>query len=121
MRFLVDESVSWRVARDLREAGHDCVHVDQSGLDRSSDRAIFDSAIGDARHIITQDIDFQTLLLSSGRATPSVLLLRLNSGRARAQFEAIQHVLPNIEADLIAGALIVLFDDRVRVHKTRKD
>lgn len=121
MRFLIDESVSWRVARDLREAGHDCVHVDQSGLDSSSDRAIFGAAVSDARHIMTQDIDFQTLLLSSGRATPSVLLLRLSSGKARSQFEAIQRVLPNIGADSNTGAVVVLFDDRVRVHKTRKD
>lgn len=121
MRFLIDESVSWRVARDLREAGHDCLHVDQAGLESSSDRVVFRAAIDDARHIITQDVDFQTLLLSSGRATPSVLLVRIRNGQARVQSEAILYIMPKIEADLQAGAVVVLFDDSFRVHRTRND
>jgi len=118
MKFLVDESVSWRFARALREAGHDSVHVDQIGLSSSPDPAVFQAAIDGLMHIITQDIDFETLLLGSGRDVPSVVLLRLSNGRATAQAAAFLENLETFKPDLESGAIVVIEDERIRIHRT---
>lgn len=55
MRLLIDESLSPRVARLLREAGHDAAHVVEVGLGNTDDPVIMDAAADDARIIVTAD------------------------------------------------------------------
>jgi predicted nuclease of predicted toxin-antitoxin system len=42
MRLLIDENLSPRVARLLRQAGHDVVHVTEVGLGNTQDAEILD-------------------------------------------------------------------------------
>ena len=61
MRLLVDENLS-RVARLLREDGHDAAHVIEVGLGNTDDPLILGAAADDARIIVTADTDFRALL-----------------------------------------------------------
>jgi predicted nuclease of predicted toxin-antitoxin system len=58
MRLLIDENLSTRVARLLREAGHDAAHVTEVGLGNTDDAEILDAAADGARAIVTADTDF---------------------------------------------------------------
>jgi predicted nuclease of predicted toxin-antitoxin system len=62
MRFLVDNSLSWRLADWLRNNGHDALHVREIQMRDAEDGAIYDRACADSRVITTQDVDFSTLL-----------------------------------------------------------
>ena len=117
MRFLVDEAVSWLVAQALNEAGHDAVHVRDLGLIGHDDRKILEQAERDGRIVITQDTDFGTLLITSQRRSPSVVLIRMRDGRPSIQASVLLEVLPTIEADLLRGAIAVLGDEAVRVRR----
>ena len=117
MRFLVDQALSHRIASMLPIAGHDAVHVRDIGLATASDPVIFDRALADNRIIVTQDTDFGTLLVASGREKPSVILLRLHDGRPESQFLFIKRALDSIKNDLQAGAIAVLTETAVRVRK----
>lgn len=62
MRFLIDASLSPRLAEVLTDAGHDAVHVQTAIAVDAADEAIFEHARLDQRVIVTADTDFGDLL-----------------------------------------------------------
>jgi predicted nuclease of predicted toxin-antitoxin system len=117
VKFVIDESVSWRLARALSEAGHDAIHVDRIGLVSAKDPAIFERARVEGRVVVTQDIGFQDLVFAGEQPCPSVILLRIRDGRASTRARLILDSLPVIEADLAVGAVVVFEEHSVRVHR----
>ena len=60
----------------LTAAGHDAVHWIDIGEPNAPDRVILDHAIRRGLVILTQDLDFGTLLAVGGLRTPSVVQFR---------------------------------------------
>ncbi len=87
-------------------------------MSRATDREILEYAVQDQRIVLTSDTDFGELLAMSNAALTSAVLLRRQGDRRAAQIAAL--VLANLEAvseDLVAGAIVVLEADRVRVRR----
>lgn len=64
MRLLLDEMISWRVAAELRELGHDVVSVtrDRPGLRQLVDRAVLEAAADERRAVVTNNVrDFRVI------------------------------------------------------------
>lgn len=101
MRLLLDENLPAALAGLLAErAGWDVTHVGQIGMKSAS------------------DTDFGTLLASSGASGPSVVLLRIGSGRRAEQLAGLLMAnLPPLTNDLVGGAMVVITDQRVRVRR----
>ena len=76
MRFLVDMNLSPRWVGFLVAAGHDAVHWVEVGEPNAPDRLILAHAHHNRQVILTQDLDFGTLLAVGGLATPSVIQFR---------------------------------------------
>lgn len=120
MRFLVDESLSPRVAQLLRIAGHDAVHVREIGLTSAADPVVLEAAAEDERVLITADTDFGGLLVQGRKRQPSVVLFRGEvSRRAESQASVLLANLQQIQADLEEGAIAVIGDRRMRVRRLR--
>lgn len=119
MRFLVDQPISWRIARALNDAGHDAVHVRDLGMETASDEQIIDRAVGDKRVIVTQDADFGTLLVAAGRTSPSVAYFRLRTGDPNAQVSMLIDHLPMIAPHLERGAIVVIAEGAIRIRELR--
>jgi predicted nuclease of predicted toxin-antitoxin system len=62
MRFLVDNSLSPRLADGLTDAGHHAIHVRAVGLAAAADTEVFAKAAAEDRVLIAQDTDFAQLL-----------------------------------------------------------
>ncbi len=118
MRFLVDASLSPSVARSLNHAGHDAVHVsDVMPLD-APDETIFGYAAAHDRVIVAADTDFGGLLAQRATNRPSLILLRRRTGRRPAdQAALILTHLPDVEHDLLDGAIVVFQETRIRVRR----
>ncbi len=118
MRFLLDEGLSPRVLDLLSAAGHDVVHVRDSGLQSAPDPAVLAVALEQRRVLVTLDTDFGALLALSGARQPSVILFRGEVTRLpEGQAMLLLANLDQITADLNAGAAVVLGDERVRVRR----
>ena len=117
MRFLIDASMSPVVVQELRRAGHDAVHVGEVLRLNSPDVDILEHAARDARVIVAADTDFGDLLAARQAAAPSVVLFHRQAGRRpREQAALLLANLPAVEADLAAGAVVVVEDRRLRVR-----
>ena len=117
MRFLVDECLSGDLASQLRDAGHDCVHVYEIGLGGQPDQEIMNLAAREDRILISADTDFGELLANSPMLAPSVILLRRTDKRPDSLASIILANIGQVADDLAAGALVVIGDTRIRTRQ----
>lgn len=118
MRFLVDNALSPRLAAGLRADGHDAVHVRDRGLSSAQDSTLLDLAASEQRVLVSEDTDFGALLALRAVTAPSVILFRRMPDRSAAGLLSVLRAnLGAIEAELGAGAIVVIDDARVRVRR----
>ena len=94
MKAILDEQLSPQIAELLRKAGHDVEAVaDRDDLAGRSDRAVFETACGEDRAVITHNIkDFRPLaaeFLAQGRTHAGLILLPSARTRSRDAVAAI--------------------------------
>jgi predicted nuclease of predicted toxin-antitoxin system len=114
VRFLVDESLSHRVAVDLANAGHDAVHVRDLHLLGATDAAVMKAAADANRVVVAADTDFGELLALGRHPGPSVVIFRRAPHRPEAQAELLLANLDAIEETLAEGAVVILSEQSVR-------
>ncbi|MBK5221391.1 MAG: DUF5615 family PIN-like protein [Acidimicrobiia bacterium] len=86
--------------------------------DSAADPVVLQFALDHDRVLLTVDTDFGTLLAHSGDVVPSVVLFRGDVTRRPAgQASLLLANLEQLEPNLVAGALVVIGDDRVRVRR----
>jgi predicted nuclease of predicted toxin-antitoxin system len=107
MRFLVDESLSARVARLLEANGHDAVHAADLGLLGAADTRVMHAAASDERVLLAADTDFGELLAIGRHPGPSLVIFRRADHRAEEQVELLLASLAD-EESLAEGAVVVL-------------
>lgn len=118
MRFLLDENQSPLIAEVLIRAGHEATHVRDVGLGSALDAEILAFAAERGMVIVSADSDFGDLLAQTNAGSPSVILLRRQSGRRASEVAGL--VLANlgvVAEDLDAGAIVVLDEDRIRIRR----
>ena len=71
MRFLADMGGAGRVERNLREAGHDAVHLRDEGLQRATDQNVFAKATAEDRIILTFALDFADIAAAACLRLPT--------------------------------------------------
>jgi len=118
VKLLFDANLSPEVARLLKEAGYDAIHVRDIGLLSAPDPEILQVAASGRWVLITADSDFGALLALGDLASPSVLLLRsADHLRPADQAKLIVANLSAIVGDLERGAVASLTMERLRVRE----
>jgi predicted nuclease of predicted toxin-antitoxin system len=117
MKFLVDASLSPRIAEVLRQNGHEADHVRDYGRLTADDNQILAHARSHGQAIISADTDFTLMRSLRGVPSPSLVLLR-SADRLSPQQQAalILANLTAVRADLEAGASVSMAQGRLRVR-----
>jgi predicted nuclease of predicted toxin-antitoxin system len=117
MRFLADVGVSVSTARELRELGHDVLHLSEESLHLLPDDEILALAQDGGRAVLTFDLDFGDLLAAGAHRLPSVILFRLRDQTPRSVNSRLLRLLSERLEDLELGALVIVEDDRYRLRR----
>ena len=117
LRFLVDMNLSPKIVTDLRQQDWDILRVSQVLPMDAPDSEILEFARQQNRVIITQDLDFSSLLALGGYEKPSLITFRLSVPDPETITWKLLELLPDIEEELLAGCAVVIDDRRVRVRR----
>ena len=117
VKLLLDMNLSPEWVSVLERHGWEAVHWSMVGDPQASDREIMDWAATHEYVVFTHDLDFASMLALSHAAGPSVLQVRAPDVLPAQLESAVIAALKQHEADLSAGALVVvdLHRNRVRV------
>jgi len=87
-------------------------------MQAAADIDILARAKAEQRIVVSADTDFGTLLSQSGESTPSAILIRRLGDRHPSKQAAILIAnLPVLEDDLLAGSVVVIDENRVRIRR----
>lgn len=116
MRLLVDQCLSPAVAKGLRQAGYDAVHLRDRGLGGASDVEVARCAEAEDRVLVTRDTDFDLRPGTEARHRVSVVVIR--QGRdagalngAEEQLEGLSRTIPKVRDRLERRAVVHLDRD----------
>ncbi len=115
-KLLVDMNLSPAWIPVLRKHGWHAVHWSTVGDPRASDKEIMSWAAGHQLVVFTHDLDFGAMLALSHEAGPSVLQVRAEDTLPDYLEGPVIAALSQHEADLLAGALVVVNERRSRVR-----
>ncbi len=121
MRWLLDANIPYSAKNDF-SLGDDVLHVQDIGFSAAADEAIFVFARGDARVLITRDLDFANILHFPFTNHPGVVVLRIPSFyNAEAIKRVLRSFLDAIREKELKGALVIVEEGRYRVRVSGND
>lgn len=116
LKLVIDMNLSPEWVQVLRKNGWETVHWSSVGDPRASDEEIMNWAATHQHVVFTHDLDFGTMLALSHAAGPSVLQIRTQDTLPDYLEGPVITALSQHEADLSAGALVVVDESRSRVR-----
>lgn len=116
MRFLIDRCAGARLAKALRDGGHDVLDAGDAARD-PGDAELLAIADAEKRILVTIDKDFGLLVFAGGIAHHGVVRLPDCPGRDRILL--MQKILSEHSADLEARAVITVSTSRVRISRSK--
>lgn len=116
IQILVDMNLSPDWTSVLTAHGWLSVHWSNIGDPRAPDRDIMDWAIANGYVVFTHDLDFGTLLALTHATGPSVVQIRSEDTLPDKIESVVVDAIRRFEADLAAGALVVIEPAKARVR-----
>lgn len=116
MRLLLDMNLSVDLCLPLAAAGHEPAHWSQLGEPGASDASIMEYARSQGFVVVTHDLDFGAILAATHVDGPSVVQIRTQDVLAEGFVALLVATLRQLEAELSAGALVVVDESRSRVR-----
>ncbi|HAM50258.1 MAG TPA: hypothetical protein DCP92_06030 [Nitrospiraceae bacterium] len=105
----------------LNEQGHDAKHLSEERLHRLSDREIFSKADKENRIVLTTDLDFGEIAMTSHATNISVIIFRQEGRTPTSINRYLETVLNVAKEELERGAIITVQESRIRIRHLLRD
>jgi predicted nuclease of predicted toxin-antitoxin system len=116
VRFLANMNISPKTVTALRQQGWEIIRLSDLLPVDATDEEVLELARREDWVVITQDLDFSTLVALSGYDRPSLITLRLSVSDPETVTQRLLEVLPQIEQFLRKGCAVTIEDIAVRVR-----
>jgi predicted nuclease of predicted toxin-antitoxin system len=116
MKILIDMNLSPRWVVVLSAAGISAAHWSSIGSANAPDEEIVTRASEEDWVILTQDLDFGTILAVSNGEKPSVIQIRSEDVSPEAAAPGVVATISQLSAELEQGALVTLDPRQTRVR-----
>ena len=116
IRLLADMNISPKTVETMRQQGWDIIRVSHRLPVNASDQEILELARREERVVVTQDLDFSTLLALGGYDRPSLITLRLSASDPETITRRLLETLPQVQKVLQQGCAVTMEDEVVRIR-----
>jgi predicted nuclease of predicted toxin-antitoxin system len=114
----LDENITAAAKALIAQHGHEVDTVADEGLTGASDPTVIDACRSDERMLVTFDIGFGDVHAYPPGSHHGIVLLRLTDQRPESTLDVLNRFLIGHALDELAGALIVVSEDRVRIRRS---
>jgi predicted nuclease of predicted toxin-antitoxin system len=115
MRFLIDMNLSPKWVGVLEQAGIEAMHWSTTGPANTGDPDIMAYAKENGFVVLTNDLDFGSILAATGGNAPSVVQLRTDDCRVGSIADLVTRSLIQAEDQLATGALVTIETTKLRI------
>ena len=116
LKILIDMNLAPAWVPGLAQHGYQSAHWSSIGSSSADDAVIMAWALSNQHVVLTHDLDFGTLLALTHASGPSVIQLRTRSILLSSCFSLVVTALQKLEAELTAGAIVVIDEASARVR-----
>lgn len=116
MKLKLDENLPSELAEELRAAGHDADTVYDEGLAGTADPDLLLAAHGESRILLTLDKGIGDVRVYPPEKHAGIVLFRPPSSGRRSVLEFVRKHLPQVLELEIAGRLVVVTDQALRIR-----
>lgn len=117
MKFLLDQNISPKVTRYLRNAGHDVVDTRELKLYDADDDMLWELAINEKRFFITFDLDFSDLRKYPPASESGTLVFRTRRTTSKTVSRLMKTILQKYPEEQLRGKLLIVTENQVRIRK----
>ena len=115
-KFLIDESVEYRIVKFLRESRFDILAITEK-FPSTPDVDVLSIAYKEKRVLITNDKDFGELVFKDKKGSHGVILIRMPFNTTEEKIIKLDQVL-KAKATRIIKAFTVVTESKVRIRKS---
>ena len=116
MKIIVDVNLAVRWAKMLSNRGIETVHWTEIGAANALDIEIMSYARQNGYSVLTNDLDFSAILVSTRASGPSVIQIRAEDTRPEALLDRVADILIKSSAAIDQGTLITIDPIKSRLH-----
>jgi predicted nuclease of predicted toxin-antitoxin system len=117
IEFLADMNISPKTVESLQQQGWNIIRVSDILPANTPDYIILEFARNNGKVIITQDLDFSTMIALSGYNYPGLITVRLLDSDPDIVTKRLLEVLPNISYNLLEGCIVTIEEINVRIRR----
>jgi predicted nuclease of predicted toxin-antitoxin system len=117
LRFIADMNLSPLTVNDLRKDGWDIVRVSDFLPADTTDDQILAWTRSQNSVLVTQDLDFSTLLALEGFSKPSLITLLLSNTDPEVVTLRLKRIVVQVEQALREGSAVTVDDVNVRIRR----
>ncbi|MDP2755280.1 MAG: DUF5615 family PIN-like protein [Nitrospirota bacterium] len=114
-KILADMPISPKTVEHIRKLGIDCKHLTEFRMEKAADKEIIEFAKENDYTILTEDLDFGTILFYTQEIEPCVIILRVGNLNTTEINKLIEKTLGQILAE--ENSIIIVERTRIRIKK----
>ncbi len=117
IKFIADVHISPITITELRNSGYNINRITDFLPATTTDQEIISFAIEVDAVIITQDLDFSSIVVQSGLNKPSVISIRIIKPHPSKVTKILKELLPRIKEDLLRGCIVSVNENQFRIRE----
>jgi predicted nuclease of predicted toxin-antitoxin system len=116
LKLLFDMNLPVRFAEHFFRKGFEARHWSSIGNPAAKDTELMEYAKNNSYTVVTYDLDFSAILAATQAEKPSVIQVRTVESHISDVLNLLEQVVTQAESELLAGAIVTLEVDRLRIR-----
>jgi len=118
VKIFADENLFEPIIDYLRSLGHDVLSIRAAGLSGISDDGVYQRACQEARVIVTMDKDFSRMFRFPPEKCGGIIVVKIYKRTIEETLSIFKKVYETIQEKDMAGNLVIITPDGVRIRRT---